>query len=592
MMKRLLLALGTLLRSSTARGQAIETADVSVPVEVRDGEFVSTRGRDFVLGSPAQGSGTAFRFLGANVSVTHGPLERTAVATVLDRARADGLTVVRVWALGEAEDTAPAWADDYAIRRGRDGFLEASLVHLDRVLAEARKRNLRVILVLANRWADYGGVPQYLRWAGIRGNARTPGARDTDPSDAELERFFSDPEIERMYQTHVRALVTRTNSLTRTSYADDPAIFSWELMNESHVDHATGQRALVRWVERQSAFIRSLGAQQMISAGHIGWSNARMRRAWRSVHEVAGVSYVDAHVYSEHDRRVRSEADLARLAEDLDFESAGLQKPLVIGEFGFSRIPRSTSSSSPSSSPFATTSPSARPERADLIARLGRALFSAGAAGALVWQYETWNGQAREHAIYEHEAESEPVRVALRTLAHALPVAPRDRAPSVFSLPGPRRGYGARSRVTREAGVVRVVVPPLSFRTATFRDSAIWHGPSSAHFWGLGTGRVSYRFNANLASATRVRIRLRASTESPLNEPETMADLAVFLNGSRLAHVALPEDDGRGASVEIEALLPRASRRRGTHRLTFVSDQKGICIYGGDSARIEINVLP
>ena len=84
----------------------------------------------------------------------------------LEAAASDGLNVVRIWALGERASDAPSWTREYSFRLGRGGWVEESFEHLDRVLDEARRLGLRVILVLANRWGDHGGVPQMLRWCG------------------------------------------------------------------------------------------------------------------------------------------------------------------------------------------------------------------------------------------------------------------------------------------------------------------------------------------------------------------------------------------------------------------------------------------
>jgi hypothetical protein len=54
----------------------------------------------------------------------------------------------------------------------------------DRVLAAARAHGLRVIITLANAWDDFGGIRQYLAWAGRRKGSgprpirwrRSPGA--------------------------------------------------------------------------------------------------------------------------------------------------------------------------------------------------------------------------------------------------------------------------------------------------------------------------------------------------------------------------------------------------------------------------------
>ena len=118
--------------------------------------FVRASGHRFTV------DGRPFRFVGANAAILHGAVRRASAEAALDAIAADGLRVVRVWALGEHAAGAQPWARDYAFRIGPDAWVESSFVHLDRVLAAARVRGLRVIVVLANRWADYGGAPRYL----------------------------------------------------------------------------------------------------------------------------------------------------------------------------------------------------------------------------------------------------------------------------------------------------------------------------------------------------------------------------------------------------------------------------------------------
>jgi hypothetical protein len=71
-------------------------------------------------------------------------------------------------------------------RIGPEDFIEDAYVQLDRVLAAARVRQIRLIITLANYWGDYGGIPRYLAWAGLPD--RGFGARD---------RFFSDERTTR-----------------------------------------------------------------------------------------------------------------------------------------------------------------------------------------------------------------------------------------------------------------------------------------------------------------------------------------------------------------------------------------------------------
>ena len=65
----------------------------------------------------------------------------------------------------------------------------------------------------------YGGAYQYVQWA----------------NGTSILDFYSDPAISGWYQTNVRTIVTRVNSITGIKYSDDPAIFAWELINEPGV---------------------------------------------------------------------------------------------------------------------------------------------------------------------------------------------------------------------------------------------------------------------------------------------------------------------------------------------------------------------
>src|SRR5207245_1130375 len=101
--------------------------------------FVKVNGVQFVAGDQP------FAFVGANLAVMHGQ-GRAHYQETLAAARADGFTVGRIWALGEGAAGATAWSrENELFRAGPDGWLEPPFVHLDRVLAEARARGLRLI---------------------------------------------------------------------------------------------------------------------------------------------------------------------------------------------------------------------------------------------------------------------------------------------------------------------------------------------------------------------------------------------------------------------------------------------------------------
>jgi mannan endo-1,4-beta-mannosidase len=350
------------------------------PVAAPDPDpFVRVGGGRFFLG------GRPFRFLGANVAVMFGPRQRAAYEATLDAAVEDGLRVVRVWALGEADAPGEPWRRDYAFRIGPDGWVEESFAHLDRVVAAARERDLRVILVLANRWKDLGGVPQYLRWAGIEG-APAPGR---DVAATELGLFYRSERAEVLYRAHVERVVGRVNEVTGVPYAEDPTVFGWELINEAGASTMADADALVAWVDRQSRFVRRLDAVHAISAGLIGYRTPRERALFQRVLALPHVAYADVHAYPASENRLQAEGAVEDFVADRAFLARReLGVPLVFGEVG---IPRRAPG---------------RPER---LRRILRAVADAGADGALLWLYSPVElERPRRHGIYPSTTTTAP----------------------------------------------------------------------------------------------------------------------------------------------------------------------------------------
>ena len=85
---------------------------------------------------------------------------------VLDAMQALKLTVLRTWAFCDG----PEWN---ALQPSAGVFNERVFAALDWVVAEAGKRQLRVMLALTNYWPAYGGMAQYVRSATQPVNATT-----------------------------------------------------------------------------------------------------------------------------------------------------------------------------------------------------------------------------------------------------------------------------------------------------------------------------------------------------------------------------------------------------------------------------------
>lgn len=300
--------------------------------------FVATRDLGFVV------DGRPFRFVGANVAVMYAEDERARMPETLAQVARDGVKVIRVWAYGEGSEADKSsvgsvggdsrdWPRRHPFRPAPDEWNEEAFIHLDHVLAEAAKNNLRVQLCLTNWWRDTGGVTQYLRWAGI-----ADAADDKAPYGINVERamlFYSNEEARRLYRQHVERIVGRRNSVTGTLYKDDPTIFAYELMNEAQAPAGRWDERRA-WVAEMSAYIKSLDPAHLVTTGSWGYRTSWERRAWLAEHSLPAVDFCDVHNYprDDLDSFVDSPAALDEFMDNRAAAAFSLNKPLVFGEFG------------------------------------------------------------------------------------------------------------------------------------------------------------------------------------------------------------------------------------------------------------------
>ena len=385
---------------------------------IPDGAFVRVDGAGFVVGDQA------FAFVGANLNVMHGEAERAHAAATIAGARADGLTVGRVWALGEGDSSSPPWARSNQLWRvAPTMWLDGGPAQLDHVLADARAHGLRVIITLSNYWDDFGGIRQYLAWA------RLP----VDPFDAR-DRFFSDENTRAYYRAHVQRLIDRVNKVTGVRYVDDPTIFAWELMNESQVATAAGATARRSWIDEMASFIKARDPNHLVTPGVMGYTSRAERAEWLAVCRLPTVDYCDSHLYPESTDRVTSRARLEQYIDDrVQLARYVAHKPLVFGEFGF-RTDAPGYLEEPRAAWFATF--------------LERALVD-GAAGALAWIYQPWTGRARDFGIYVDRADTDDVRAALRKFAGVAATTPPPNNPLLGEAHGDALFYDPYVTETR-----------------------------------------------------------------------------------------------------------------------------------------------
>lgn len=527
--------------------------------------------------------GKHWAFVGANLEVMHGADNRARAEETLDAAAKDGLTVGRVWALGEGPPDAPEHDRAHTLfRAGPDGWLDGGPAQLDRVVAAARARGLRLVVVLANQWGDYGGVPMMLRWAGL-------DPRDTD-------RFWTDAQARALYRAHVERLLGRTNPLTGVRYADDPTILAWELINESHVSSDDGARARLAWIREMAALVHARAPRQLVSAGVWGYGTRRERAWWLEACRLREVDYCDSHLYPEGTDAV---ADAARLDAYVD-DRAQLarfvaRKPLVVGEFGFQT--------------WSVAAPFLGQPRAAWFRRLLARVARDGAGGALAWILQPWGGKERDFGIYVDRDVTDDVRAALREAARVA----ADRPPRVDNPAlGARRGAAplydpyvtveqpsAPAAFAHDGDALAARLDPTAFRRARFERAGAYRPPDGArpHAYGDGDGRLVYevaRPPADFLSISAVALRARLSAEVPGVAPpgdRRRSRVVVRLAGVELGAIEVAPDDGDGRVEELRltdrARLGRlAARLRapGPHALELVVPpgpaQHGLCVYG------------
>ena len=99
------------------------------------------------------------------------------------------------------------------------------------------------------------------------------------PSLAGIPRFrlpiLPSPPAVAMYHDYIRAVVTRTNSITGRRYVDDPAIMAWQLANEprpggSDAVGTPNLPAFYAWVRATARLIKSLDPNHLVSTGSEG----------------------------------------------------------------------------------------------------------------------------------------------------------------------------------------------------------------------------------------------------------------------------------------------------------------------------------
>lgn len=393
----------TLTRREALAGSAagaLVLASAGAPVAARrlpHGSAVWRKGTRLMQGD------TPYRIVGANLwyaawlgaDAPYG--NRARLVRELDRLQGLGINNLRIMAAAEEGPLKNSIKPGFT---RADGSANAALFEgLDFALAEIAERGMTAVLVLSNFWEWSGGLQTLLYRATGRymdmGDPAHPWPAFADATAA----FYANPAAVERYRDHVRALLSRRNSITDTAYADDTSIMSWQLANEPRPggsDSAIAQHrdAYLGWIADTAALIRAGAPHCLVSLGQEGTQATNGDAALvAQAHEA--VDYVTAHIWPLNWSWVRGD-DLPgtwpegrRKVEDYLAAHVGiaesLGKPLVIEEFGFPRDDEAHDPAVPATF---------RKAYYGVIYRAVEASWRTGGvlAGSNFW---AWNGEAR-----------------------------------------------------------------------------------------------------------------------------------------------------------------------------------------------------
>lgn len=222
--------------------------------------FVITSNGHFYL------EGKPFRFVGVNSSFLYRyelndyqkAINPTRAEQLISEAAKNGIRVMRIFAMGDTQiDGRRAYdnkTDEQPLQKGPNNWQEENFKAVDRVMNYAGLYNIKLILVVTNMHHDYGGIGEYVAWAGY--NATT-----------ERGKFYVDPVIKNYYKNMLNKWANRINTVNGIRYRDDPTILAWDLISEPY---GTTTANLESWTDEMASYVKSQDPNHLVTFGNFG----------------------------------------------------------------------------------------------------------------------------------------------------------------------------------------------------------------------------------------------------------------------------------------------------------------------------------
>lgn len=314
-------------------------------------EFITVDNGKFSLqGKPYYYFGANFwhgAYLGANL--VEGDKER--LLQELDLLAKHSITNLRVMASSENSELVrsvkPSFLDE-------PGKLNENLFEgLDFLLSEMKKRDMKAVLVLNNYWEWSGGMAQYKSWVSGEKVIDPEQTGDWTGFQNQSASFYADKKCNALYQNYIEKLILRKNTITNTTYRDDPTIMAWQLANEPRpAPEASNNDTLafefITWVHETAKFIHSIDPNHLVSSGNEGLGGCRgSKDIYMESHKSEYIDYLTFHIWPKNwgwydatnaeetfDTAVNNTHNY--FAEHIAI-ARELNKPTVLEEFGMER---------------------------------------------------------------------------------------------------------------------------------------------------------------------------------------------------------------------------------------------------------------
>jgi mannan endo-1,4-beta-mannosidase len=203
------------------------------------------------------------------------------------------------------------------------GISDATLDTLAATLNTAHGRGLRVICALANYYPDFGGQ------------------RHFTPEDDE---FFTSQTARARYRAQVRRVLEHRDR-DGVRLADNPAILAWDLINEPRTNSGTPARSVAHWTEAMASFVSSIDQRHLVTIGGEGFTRgypadtALSSAPGTDFTDLCGVSSItlcSAHLFPKYLTSPPDSQAIGQVVQRWRTEADGLQKPVIVGEVGYS----------------------------------------------------------------------------------------------------------------------------------------------------------------------------------------------------------------------------------------------------------------